>query len=104
MPSGLCSNENLPYTNTKLEATDLERHYKNTCNRYGEVEGLKTKKALHIFLLGYAPDQICGHNNNEYGHGVIALTLDRLFEKCSLFLVPIEGGGIVIVRILLDYT
>lgn len=102
--SGLSLKETLPYTFTKWAARDLEREYKKYSTLKGPVKGLSRKKALHSFLLPFSKSSEIGQDYNVYGREVMVLDIDRLFKNCSLYYIPIDGGGIVILRILLNYT
>lgn len=102
--SGLSLEGTLPYTFTKWAARDLEREYKKYCKLKGSVKGFSRKKALHSFLMPFSKSSEIGQDYNLYGREVMVLDIDRLFKNCSMYYIRIEGGGIVILRILLNYS
>lgn len=103
LESGLFIQPKMPYIYTTSAARDLNREYDKYCTTTDSTIATDKEKGLHRFLLSFSGFPKSGQDASQYGKGIMLLDIGRIFENCILYYTPIEGGGIIIVRILLHY-
>lgn len=91
---------NKTYLYTKSGYQDFRKLLRKYHALKGETAAWNREKGSHSFFLGFCPFPEEGEDASQYGKGIMTLDIGRLFENTTLYYTGIEGGGMIIVRII----
>ncbi|WP_024771783.1 type II toxin-antitoxin system RelE/ParE family toxin [Aquimarina macrocephali] len=101
LESGLHEHKETAYVYTKLAYKDFQKHLGIYYRMNGLAKAASREKGLHRFFLGMATSSEHGEEDRRYGKNIRVLDIGKLLHNCMLFYMPIENGGIIIVRIII---